>query len=214
MKILYRLLMAGTVLSCVATVQMAEAGLARGTRVLIDQVAPPSAIMLAQAAEPEKKPEAAPPKPAAPPARPPAAAPPPPPAAKPVAPPAPAPARPPEHITPPAASPPPPPARAPPPRLQLPHAQLRHRPRFRCSPSPRVTPPAPAPQGAPHNAPVPDHPPVPRRPSWAAAGHGNSARRAAEPRKSSHLQCRADRSACRRQRKRLTPLPPHQALQP
>ena len=105
-----RLLMASTILSGVALFQAAEAGIAIGVpekdkSTLADQ----SVIMLAQAVEPEKKPEAAPPKkPAAP-----TAAPAPPPQ-KPATPPAAA--RPPERAAPPAATHP----VAPPPAAQVP----------------------------------------------------------------------------------------------
>src|SRR5450631_2812309 len=103
----YRLLMAGTFLSNVVSVQMAEAGIANGAPAR-DIVAPATLIILAQAVEPEKKREAVPPKQPPAPANTPAVAPVPPPA-KPATPPAPA--KPPERVAPPAASPqtPPPP---------------------------------------------------------------------------------------------------------
>jgi len=71
MKTFHRLLMAGTILSSVASLQVAEAGIAIGVAAKDKSTfAGQSVIMLAQAAEPEKepekkpgkKPEAAPPK--------------------------------------------------------------------------------------------------------------------------------------------------------
>ena len=144
MKMLHRLLMAGTVFS-VVSIQVAAAGIVSGTP---DNERSPvtnqSLIMLAQAAEPEKKPEAVPPKQPAAPAKPPAVAPAPPPA-KPATPPAAA--KPPERVAPPAASHPVPP----PPAVQVP-----------------ARPPVPpAAQSAPHVVPpaVQGQPPaVPGRP--------------------------------------------------
>jgi hypothetical protein len=98
MKTFHRLLMAGTVLSSVVSVQMAEAGIATGAPAN-DKAVSASLIILAQAVEPEKtKPEAAPPKqPAAPAKTPPVA--PAVPSQKPATPPAAA--RPPERTAPP-----------------------------------------------------------------------------------------------------------------
>ena len=156
MKTFYRLLMAGTVLSSVVSVQMAEAGIATGAPAN-DKAVSASLTILAQAVEPEKKeekkkPEAAPPKqPAAPAKTPPVA--PAVPSQKPATPPAAA--RPPERAAPPAAGRPVPP----PPATQVPSR-----------------PPAPpAAQGAPHVAPpaAQGQPPaVPGRPVSPPAAQG------------------------------------------
>lgn len=145
MKMLHRLLMAGTVFSSVVSIQVATAAIVSGTP--DNERSPVTSqplIMLAQTAEPEKKPEAVPPKQPAAPAKPPAVAPVPPPA-KPATPPAVA--KPPERVAPPAASHPVPP----PPAVQVP-----------------ARPPAPpAAQSAPHVVPpaVQGQPPaVPGRP--------------------------------------------------
>ena len=131
MNTIYRLLMAGTVLSSVVSVQIAEAGIATGAPAN-DKAVSASLTIFAQAVEPEKKeekkkPEAAPPKqPAAPAKTPPVA--PAVPSQKPATPPTTA--KPPERTAPPAAGRP----VTPPPAVQVPA-----RP--------------PAAQGAPHVAP-------------------------------------------------------------
>ena len=145
MNTVYRLLMAGTVLSSVVSVQIAEAGIATGAPAN-DKAVSASLTIFAQAVEPEKKeekkkPEAAPPKqPAAPAKTPPVA--PAVPSQKPATPPTTA--KPPERTAPPAAGRP----VTPPPAVQVPA-----RP--------------PAAQGAPHVAPPAaqgEPPAVPGRP--------------------------------------------------
>src|SRR5438128_2063076 len=106
MKKIHRLLLAGTILSAVVSLQEAKAGVANGDPTKPEGGLAPWHVELAQAAEPEQKPSAAPSKPpAAAPAKPPAAAPAPPQVkpAPPTAPP-PAAARPPEHVAPPPAA--------------------------------------------------------------------------------------------------------------
>src|SRR5258708_934612 len=105
MNKLHRLLLAGTIISGVVSLQEAEAGLANSDQTSREGALKRWGVELAQASEPEQKPGAAPPKPpAAAPAKPPAAAPAQP---KPQPAPPPAAARPPEHVAPPAAARPP-----------------------------------------------------------------------------------------------------------
>ena len=184
MNTFYRLLMAGTVLSSVVSVQIAEAGIATGAPA-DDKAVSASLTILAQAVEPEKKeekkkPEAAPPKqPAAPTKTPPVA--PAVPSQKPATPPTTA--KPPERTAPPAAgrsvTPPPavqvptrPPAAQGAPHVAPPAAQGQPP----AVPGRPVAPP-PAAQGQPPKGPVsPVTPPpaaqVPTRPPAPPAAQG------------------------------------------